>query len=105
MDRWGGAEPSASAVANVERLRVAARARVMEATSARRTATALEWFTDFMASTECTPFIDPAEQGGARYNNHTLVLFAEFMRQCGSRQRGRAGETIRADTICGYVSA
>eukprot|EP00965_Chrysotila_dentata_P058754 1949337-Pleurochrysis_carterae.AAC.1 len=58
-----------------------------------------------MASTERVPFVDPAQPGGARYNNHTLALFAEFVRQCGSRQRGRAGSTIRADTICGYVSA
>eukprot|EP00965_Chrysotila_dentata_P001483 48969-Pleurochrysis_carterae.AAC.2 len=77
----------------------------MEATSARRTATALEWFADFLASTERTPFVDPTEAGGARYNHHTLVLFAEFMRQCGSRQRSRAGKMIRADTICGYMSA
>eukprot|EP00965_Chrysotila_dentata_P000127 4380-Pleurochrysis_carterae.AAC.1 len=77
----------------------------MEATAVGRTATALEWFADFMASTERVPFVDPAQPGGARYNNHTLALFAEFVRQCGSRQRGRAGSTIRADTIGGYVSA
>eukprot|EP00965_Chrysotila_dentata_P007945 259003-Pleurochrysis_carterae.AAC.1 len=93
------------ASANVTRLRVAARARVMEVTASGRTATALEWFADFMASTERTPFVDPAEDGGARYNNETLILFAEFVRQCGSRQRSRAGATIRADTIGGYVSA
>eukprot|EP00965_Chrysotila_dentata_P260856 6214055-Pleurochrysis_carterae.AAC.2 len=77
----------------------------MEATAVGRTATALEWFADFLTSTERMPFVDPAEPEGARYNNHTLVLFADFVRQCGSRQRSRAGATIRADTIGGYVPA
>eukprot|EP00965_Chrysotila_dentata_P000137 4685-Pleurochrysis_carterae.AAC.1 len=105
LDRWGAGGPSAEAAANVARLRTAAHARMMEATAVGRTATALEWFADFLTSTERTPFVDPAEPEGARYNNHTLVLLAEFVRQCGSRQRCRAGATIRADTIGGYVSA
>eukprot|EP00965_Chrysotila_dentata_P039289 1305851-Pleurochrysis_carterae.AAC.1 len=59
-----------------------------------------------MASMKRAPFVDPSEPGGARYNKfHTLVLFAEFVRQCGSRQRSRAGTVIRANTIAGYVSA
>eukprot|EP00965_Chrysotila_dentata_P109856 3630139-Pleurochrysis_carterae.AAC.1 len=90
LDKWGAEGPSVTAEATVQRLRVAARARVLEATAVGRTATALEWFGDFLASTERTPFLDPAEPGGARYNSHTLVLFAEFVRQCGSRHKGRA---------------
>eukprot|EP00965_Chrysotila_dentata_P019812 657161-Pleurochrysis_carterae.AAC.1 len=105
LDRWGPAGPSAEVAANVTHLRTTARSREVEASAAGRTATALEWFTDFMASTERTPFVDPSEPEGAHYNNHTLVLFAEFVRQCGSRQRSRAGTVIRADTIAGYVSA
>eukprot|EP00965_Chrysotila_dentata_P042744 1419109-Pleurochrysis_carterae.AAC.1 len=104
-DRWRGGTPSEGALASVARLRVAARARVMEASAVGRTATALEWFDDFLASTERTPFVDPSTASGARYNNETLVLFAEFVRQCGSRQKARTGATIRADTIGGYVSA
>eukprot|EP00965_Chrysotila_dentata_P159456 5267651-Pleurochrysis_carterae.AAC.1 len=72
LDRWGSDGPLAEAAANVARLRTAARAHVMEATAVGRTATVLEWFADFLASTERTPFVDPAEPEEARYNNHTL---------------------------------
>eukprot|EP00965_Chrysotila_dentata_P000254 7617-Pleurochrysis_carterae.AAC.1 len=51
LDQWGDQGPSAGAAANVARLRTAMRARVMEATAVGRTARALEWFADFMAST------------------------------------------------------
>eukprot|EP00965_Chrysotila_dentata_P000138 4686-Pleurochrysis_carterae.AAC.1 len=54
LDRWGAGGPSAEAAANVARLRTAVRARVMEATAVGRTATALEWFADFLTSTERT---------------------------------------------------
>eukprot|EP00965_Chrysotila_dentata_P144184 4761936-Pleurochrysis_carterae.AAC.1 len=86
-------------------LRLASRARVAEATDARRTATALAWFHDFQSSTERVPFVDPADPGGAAYNLETLVLFAEFIRRAGSRQKKKPGAVLRADTISAYVGA
>eukprot|EP00965_Chrysotila_dentata_P069280 2289605-Pleurochrysis_carterae.AAC.1 len=88
-DRWTGEQPSDAATTSLARLRVGVHTRVTEAASVGRTVTALEWFTDFLATTERTPFVDPGEPGGTRYNHETLALFAEFIWQCGSRQRSR----------------
>eukprot|EP00965_Chrysotila_dentata_P061280 2030352-Pleurochrysis_carterae.AAC.1 len=75
-DRWRDGDPSSPAARTMRALRTAARARVMEVTDARRTGTALSWFSDFAESTEREPFVDPADPGGATYNLETLVLFA-----------------------------
>eukprot|EP00965_Chrysotila_dentata_P254476 6211884-Pleurochrysis_carterae.AAC.3 len=81
-------------------LRVASRARVVEAMDARSTAT-----DNFQSSTKRVPFVDPADPGGAAYNLDTLVLFAEFIRRAGSRQKKKPGAVLRADTISAYVEA
>ena len=70
-----------------------------------RLATALAWFSDFQEYTGRVPFKNPNQAGNIEYNQRTLDLFAEFIRAAKSRQRGRTGATIRADTISGYVSA
>eukprot|EP00965_Chrysotila_dentata_P141528 4677805-Pleurochrysis_carterae.AAC.1 len=62
----------------------------MEVTDARRTSTALSWFSDFAESTEREPFVDPSVPGGAAYNLEALVLLAEFIRRGGSRHVSRA---------------
>eukprot|EP00965_Chrysotila_dentata_P160983 5315598-Pleurochrysis_carterae.AAC.1 len=61
----------------------------MEVTDARRTGTALSWFSDFAGSSERAPFVDPTDPGGAAYNLETLMLFAEFIRHGGSRHVSR----------------
>eukprot|EP00965_Chrysotila_dentata_P034960 1163224-Pleurochrysis_carterae.AAC.1 len=86
-------------------LRASFRARLLEATDARRTETALAWFGDFVADTERVPFVHPDDEGGVEYNTETLTLFAEYIRRRGSRQASRAGATLRADTIATYVAA
>eukprot|EP00965_Chrysotila_dentata_P106922 3532515-Pleurochrysis_carterae.AAC.1 len=75
----------------MQALRTAARARIMEVTDARRTGTAISWFSDFVESTEREPFVDPGTPGGAAYNLETLVLLAEFIRRGGSRHVSRPG--------------
>eukprot|EP00965_Chrysotila_dentata_P041597 1379260-Pleurochrysis_carterae.AAC.1 len=77
----------------------------MEVTDARRTSTALSWFSDFTESTEREPFVDPSAPGGAAYNLETLVLLAEFIRRGGSRHTSRPDKVLRAGTIEGYVGA
>eukprot|EP00965_Chrysotila_dentata_P017019 564783-Pleurochrysis_carterae.AAC.2 len=84
-DRWRDGDPSSPAARNMQALRTAARARVMEVTDARRTGTALSWFSDFAESTERVPFLDPLSPGGAAYKLETLVLLVEFIRRGGSR--------------------
>eukprot|EP00965_Chrysotila_dentata_P122706 4055938-Pleurochrysis_carterae.AAC.2 len=49
-------------------LRASFRARLLEATDARRTETALGWFSDFVADTERVPFVDSDDEGGVEYN-------------------------------------
>eukprot|EP00965_Chrysotila_dentata_P154428 5102590-Pleurochrysis_carterae.AAC.1 len=106
-DRWQDGDPSAQAARNMATLCVASRARVIEATDARRAATALAWFHDFQSSTERVPSVEPASPGGAAYNLETLVLFlfAEFIRRAGSRQKKERRAVLRADTTSAYVGA
>eukprot|EP00965_Chrysotila_dentata_P122091 4036257-Pleurochrysis_carterae.AAC.1 len=74
----------------------------MEATSARRTATTLEWFADFLASTERMPFASPAEEGGTRVHAAVRISAAE---QSGGGHQGRHDLRIRvgreAATVAG----
>eukprot|EP00965_Chrysotila_dentata_P110726 3658583-Pleurochrysis_carterae.AAC.1 len=63
-DRWRDGEPTAQAAACMAALRASFRARLLEATDARRTETALVWFGDFVADTERVPFVDPDDEGG-----------------------------------------
>eukprot|EP00965_Chrysotila_dentata_P145042 4789648-Pleurochrysis_carterae.AAC.1 len=88
QDEWHGGAPSRAAQKCVAELRAAFRARVLEATDARRTETALTHFADFTASTQRVPFVDPASEGGIEYNVETLGLFAEFLRRPDARRRG-----------------
>eukprot|EP00965_Chrysotila_dentata_P222277 6192867-Pleurochrysis_carterae.AAC.1 len=44
----------------------------MKVVDARRTSTALSCFSDFTASTERVPFIDPSMMGGAAFRRTTL---------------------------------
>eukprot|EP00965_Chrysotila_dentata_P091967 3035784-Pleurochrysis_carterae.AAC.1 len=71
----------------------------MEVVDARRTSTALSWFSDFTESTERVPFVDPSTPGGAAYNTETLVLLAEFIRCGGSRHVSHPDSVLRAGTI------
>eukprot|EP00965_Chrysotila_dentata_P160796 5310099-Pleurochrysis_carterae.AAC.1 len=51
-DRWRDGGPTEQAAACMATLRASFRARLFEATDARRTETALTWFGDFVADTE-----------------------------------------------------
>eukprot|EP00965_Chrysotila_dentata_P023575 781650-Pleurochrysis_carterae.AAC.1 len=104
-DRWRDGQPSEAAERKVAELRAASRARVLEASDVRRTSTALRWFADFTADTERVPFVHPSLEGGVQYNVETLAMFAEYIRRGGSKQKSRAGATLRADTIGAYVGA
>lgn len=80
--------------------------RVAGAADTERLATALGWFSDFLRATGRVPFVDPDRLGGQVYNQKTLELFAEFIRQAPPK-RGRrgGGHRVSSDTISGYVGA
>eukprot|EP00965_Chrysotila_dentata_P253898 6211496-Pleurochrysis_carterae.AAC.2 len=84
LDRWEGKGPSAVAATNIKRLRKAARAHVMEATSAgaRREHSRCA---DFFASTHAVCRSGRARRRAVQHQT-LLVLFKEFIRQCGLRQ-------------------
>eukprot|EP00965_Chrysotila_dentata_P106354 3513015-Pleurochrysis_carterae.AAC.1 len=73
MDRWRDGEPTDRAAACMAALRASFRARLLEATDARRTETALGWFGEFVADTERVPFVDPDDEGDVEYNTETLT--------------------------------
>ena len=105
VDRWASEEPSDQARQAVSDLREAVRSRATSLADTGRSRTALAWFSDYLEETQRQPFVDPDELGGELYNQDTLDMFAEFMRKRGSRQKNRAGTTIRADTIQDMVGA
>eukprot|EP00965_Chrysotila_dentata_P178985 5910726-Pleurochrysis_carterae.AAC.1 len=63
-DEWCSGSPTPEALSCVTELRASFRARVLEATDARRTETALARFAEFAANTQRVPFVDPASDGG-----------------------------------------
>eukprot|EP00965_Chrysotila_dentata_P036900 1227835-Pleurochrysis_carterae.AAC.1 len=67
-DRWRDGAPMAAAAACMAALRASFQARLLEATDACRTETALNWFAAFAAATKCLPFVDPDDEGGVEYN-------------------------------------
>lgn len=71
--------------------------------------TALTWFSKFTAALPSRVPFRPHRWVGdlqaANYNEETFQLFGEFIRQHGSLQRGREGETVSAASISAYISA
>ena len=104
-DAWEGGVALPQQVAALTELRTSLAGRVAEMTTSDRSLAALEHLDEFVASTGRKLFVDPSTQGGLRYNQESLDLFAEHVRRVGSRKRGRMGEPISADAISGYVSA
>lgn len=111
-DRWQGV-PSAEEQRAIQRLREAGDFRV-EAVSggmgrSSHLQTALRWLARFQASNPSralfVPRLSLADIASSLYNEETLRLFAEFIRQNGSVRPGHAGERVSADTISAYVSA
>ena len=105
-DEWIDGLRSEKGEETVERLREKLTERVTDINDTGRVTTALGWALDFVAATGRVLFVDPSGEGGKRYNRESLDLYAEFIRETGSKQKGkRAGATTQADTIAGYVSA
>lgn len=71
--------------------------------------TALRWLARFRAANPSRTMFVPRESLGdiqsSLYNEETLRLFAEFIRQSGSARAGHAGERVSAGAISAYVSA
>lgn len=89
----------------VENLRQRCSARTATVIESARVRCALDRFETFLQDTQRVPFVDPKGAGGMQYNQETLNLFREHIRQAGSVQQKRLGTNLRADTIDGMVSA
>ena len=80
-----------------------------EAASAKLT-TALRRWGEFVAAvggSSFVPFVAATVSGdiaASAHNEQTLGMFAEHMRQAGSRARGMGGQAIRAETVAQHVS-
>ena len=104
-DQWTSREPSKAGQALVDELRSARDGRLMAIEDSPRLRSALDRFSEFLDRTERIPFVDPHCGGGKIYNQETLDLFAEDVRQRGSRAAGHEGERIAQGTVGGLVSA
>ena len=104
-DEWLGRRPRGDAEAVVQRLRAGINGRVADVTETDRQRTALAWFGDFLADSDRVPFQAPDAEGGLKYNQETLDLFAVYMRDRGSRKRGSEGQPIKAAHIAATVAA
>ena len=69
-----------------------------------RVRAALSWFEDFAEDSDRVPFLDPDSAGGKAYNQETLDLFIEYMRDRGSRKKGAEGQPLRAQHIGSMAS-
>ena len=90
------------------RLRADVRTRASETLDLGRLRTALGWADDFKAATQRVPLFRPLSFEGdlasMRYNQATLDALAEYIRQQGSKQRGRgATSLVSSDTIQSYI--
>lgn len=107
-------QPSVGECASLSSLRTAADRRV-DCSSAGGMAgpshlqTALAWMRRFVSAFPSRRLFVPHEGAGdvkaAAYNEETLRLFGEFIRQHGSVRPGHRGETVSASTIADYISA
>ena len=90
------------------RLRRDVRARARETLDVGRLRTALAWCDDFVTDTRREPLFKRLENTGDLeamvHNQTTLDMFAEYIRQTGSRKSGRKRSTLRSDTIQTYVA-
>lgn len=111
-DRWS-AEPSEEEQRAVQRLREAGDFRVVMASGgtgrSSHLQTALRWLARFQARHPSRILFVPrqslADIQSSLYNEETLRLFAEFIRQNGSVRPGHSGERVSASAISAYVSA
>lgn len=112
QDKWA-AEPPPQERHALRRLRDAASWRVSSALRHEegpgQLQTGLRWFSRFRAAVPSrVPFLEHRWAGdlqAAAYNEETLQLFAEFIRQHGSVRAGHTGETVSAASISAYISA
>ena len=107
-DVWIDGAPPAGTADAVASLRAGVRRRAAATIDPDRMATSLEWFADFLAFVRRVPFVALSHAGdidSSIYNAETLDMFGEYIRQRGSRQRGRVGSAIASDTVDSYVSA
>ena len=90
------------------RLRRDVRKRARETLDAGRLTTALAWCDDFVTDTGRSPLFKRLEHAGDLgamvYNQTTLDMLAEYIRQRGSRRPGNKRAVLRSDTIQTYVA-
>lgn len=111
-DRWTS-QPSPAEVRAIAVLRDAGDHRVEVASGgtgrSSHLQTALRWLARFQAANPSRTMFVPRESladiQSSLYNEETLRLFAEFIRQSGSARAGHAGERVSAGAISAYVSA
>ena len=99
-DEWEGGAMGAQAV--VARLRERLRRRIMASWNLTRIGAALGWWNDFLATTRRVPFkalTTTSDLTASVYNNETLDLFIEYMRESGSKVPWRQGAVLSADYI------
>lgn len=111
-DQWAE-QPAPQESQTLRRLREAAAWRVASALrheeGPSQLQTGLRWFSRFrQALPSRVPFVAHRWAGdlqAAAYNEETLQLFGEFIRQHGSVRAGHAGELVSAASISAYISA
>ena len=97
--------PTESQLAKLQSLHERADTRALTTTKPGRVETALLHLETFVAATARVPFLAPTTEGAKAYNQRTLELFAEHMREGGYLRAHLSHKKLRADTISGYVSA
>lgn len=111
-DRWTG-RPSAVEQQAILRLRQASDVRVELVSGgtgrSSHLQTALRWLARFQAAHPSRELFvarqSLADISSSLYNEETLRLYSEFIRQAGSVRSGHTGEVVSASTISAYVSA
>lgn len=111
-DRWHS-QPSPEEVRTIQYLRAASDHRVDVASGgsgrSSHLQTALRWMARFRAANPSRVLFIPrsslSDIQSSLYNEETLRLFSEFIRQSGSIRPGHVGERVSAGAISDYVSA
>lgn len=103
-DQWRSGIEESVGKQLVAELRGKVQQQAAELTETARQASALHALLDFVHATDRVPFLDPRNPGASEYNQETLEMFAVWLREQGSRQRGKLGQHITADTVLTTVS-
>ena len=105
---FGGARVDCDGESALARqLRIDVRARARETLDAGRLRSALGFGEEFFADSKRNPLFVKLEHSGdlaaMRYNQTTIDMMTEYIRQRGSRKPGQVGRTLAAATVQTYV--